>query len=300
MMTFTRPGQLTGLGLLRFSGADAMSFLQGQVSNDTGPLAQGSTVLCAYSSAQGRVIAILTLIPHSTGILAVLPLELVGSTAQRLTKFILRSKVRIEDLSGSYFVAGQRGEAGLLAAGLAAPAAPGACIEAHGISVARLHDRDARYWVVGPNVPGPSWLAAGDAAIDNAWRLADIRAGLPQVHGGNSEEFVAQMLNLDLVNGISFTKGCYTGQEIIARTQHLGRIKRRMFRVQVAGDTPAAEELAIGATLRLADGRAGRVCEFAQVDSGYEALAVLPLERSAEGADRAVTSAALLDLPYPL
>ncbi len=96
------------------------------------------------------------------------------------------------------------------------------------------HDENRR-WIIGRAAEdcGTRRMRAAKR-IEDAWRLADIRAGLPQVYAATSEAFVAQMLNLDLLDGISFTKGCYTGQEIIARTQHLGRIKRRLFRLQLA------------------------------------------------------------------
>jgi folate-binding protein YgfZ len=304
------PVRLPQLGLLRFSGTDAVPFLQGQVSNDVSRLARGTTVLCACSTPQGRVFAVLTLVPHSTGILAILPAELAAPTAKRLGRFVLRSKVRIEDLSAAFCVAGLQGSAALAAAGpalapLQPPAAAGDYRESQGIGVARLAGAGPRFWIVGPAGQGPGPDAASAAAW-NAWRLADIRAGLPQVYAGNSEEFVAQMLNLDLVDGISFTKGCYTGQEIIARTQHLGRIKRRMFRVAVAGAAAASADLAIGTTVRLADGRSGRICEWARAGDGLEALAVLPLEAAEGGAGPTATAGAagveatLLDLPYSL
>ena len=102
------------------------------------------------------------------------------------------------------------------------------------------------------------------------------------------------MLNLDLVDGIDFRKGCYTGQEIIARTQHLGRIKRRMFRIH------ATERPAVGGLVRLPDGRGGRVTEWAPAATGFEALAVLPLDAPAEAGAGAGLAATLLPLPYEL
>jgi tRNA-modifying protein YgfZ len=274
-------GRLDSCGLLRFSGPDSVGFLQGQVSNDVHPLAAGSPVLAAYSSPQGRVIAVLRLVPHSTGIIAILPRELVLPTLERLRKFVLRAKVKIEDAGASLAVAGCHGAQELQSHGVAPPAASGYA-EQDGIGAARV-SRDAdRYWVIG----SPAQLAehgfAGDAAdaarAEHAWRLADIHAGLPQIYAPTTEMFVAQMLNLDLVDGISFTKGCYTGQEIIARTQHLGRIKRRLFRLQL----PPAD-WSIGQALRLADGRAGRVIELARTDAGFEALAVLNIEAGVAG-----------------
>ena len=114
--------------------------------------------------------------------------------------------------------------------------------------------------------------------IEHDWRLADIREGLPQIYAATREMFVAQMLNLDLIDGISFTKGCFTGQEIIARTQHLGRIKRRMFRLLLP-----AGAWAIGQAVHLGDGRAGRLTEVVSAGEEFEALAVLGLEASRAG-----------------
>ncbi len=288
-------GRLGHLGLLRFTGADARSFLQGQISNDTERLAQGHSLLCAYSNAQGRVLAVLSLLPHSTGIVAILPAELVAPIAAALRKFILRSKVRIDESAAQLIVAGQHGAAGLRRAGLPVPAGIGAYQEARGIGVARTNEPEERFWLIG----APAALAAldqGSAAQREAdWRLADIGAGLPQVYAATREAFVAQMLNLDLVDGISFTKGCYTGQEIIARTQHLGRIKRRMFHLAIGKEGDA---LSIGQSVTVVDGRSGRVTELAQAAGGYEALAVLPLEASASGAMSG--AAELLALPYSM
>jgi tRNA-modifying protein YgfZ len=130
--------------------------------------------------------------------------------------------------------------------------------------------------------------------------LADVRAGLPQVYLATHEVFVAQMLNLDLLEGISFTKGCYTGQEIIARTQHLGRIKRRMFHLALPKGS-----FSIGESIRLSDGRHGRIVEVADGEENPEVLAVLNLDASTEPeADGAASAAAIsareLGLPYPL
>jgi len=296
-------GRLAHLGLIRFRGPDAQSFLQGQVSNDTRRLAEGRTVLCAYSSPQGRVLAVLRLFPHSSGVLAVLPRELIAPTLERLRKFVLRAKVQLEDASEEFSVVGQHAAVTLTSAGLDVPAETGGFRERDGIGVARgaVHDPN-RHWVVGPaahlserGLAGDS-LAAGQ--IEHDWRLADIRAGLPQVYAATSEMFVAQMLNLDLLDGISFTKGCYTGQEIIARTQHLGRIKRRMHRLALpAGDWT------LGQALRLPDGRAGRLTELAQIGEQFESLAVLTRPENAEpDSAGAATSAAIaateLPLPY--
>jgi tRNA-modifying protein YgfZ len=293
MTTATEPrsGRLPHLGVLRFTGPDSVSFLQGQVSNDTRRLTEGGPLLAAYSSPQGRVLALMHLLPHSTGVVAILPRELVLPTLEALRKFVLRAKVKIEDASEVLSVSGQYGSA----------ESSTGYTEKEGVGVAAVNGDRSRCWVIGAVA---DVLQPGQ--IEHDWRLADIRAGLPQIYLATRETFVAQMLNLDLLDGISFSKGCYTGQEIIARTQHLGRIKRRLYRLQLPQG-----EWRIGQPLRLSGGRAGRLIEVARSGDAVEALAVLNVETSATetsaGADSgdseaasAAVAATLLPLPYPI
>jgi folate-binding protein YgfZ len=310
-------GRLPHLGLLRFAGPDAISFLQGQVSNDTRRLSDGA-LACALCNPQGRVISVLHLLPHSSGIMAILPRELVATTLERLRKFILRAKVKIEDVTEQYAVIGVHGAAALEAAagtplsgarlaGSPLPADGTGYFEHEGTGIARVipgAQGSIRYWVVRPASGAVSQPGAGGSGtgadlhaeqMEREWRLADIRAGSPQVYAATSEEFVAQMLNLDLIDAINFSKGCYTGQEIIARTQHLGRIKRRMFRLRLP-----AGRWAIGQALRLADGRTGRLTEIAPVGEAFEALAVLSLEAGmADDRSLSADTAPAVELPLP-
>jgi folate-binding protein YgfZ len=299
-------GRLAHLGLVRFAGPDAGSFLQGQVSNDTRRLTAGSPLLAAYSTPQGRVVAVLHLLPHSSGLVALLPRDVVLPLIERLRKYVLRAKVQIEDLSGQFAVWGQY--AASATADLPIPDPAYGYIERDGIGVARVAADPRRQWVLG-SVQDLAKHGLGDNAdnaAEQAWRLADIRCGLPQIYAATREMFVAQMLNLDLIDGISFTKGCFTGQEIVARTQHLGRIKRRLYRLRLP-----AGSWAIGQAVHLTDGRSGRLTEVVQVGSGAECLAVLNTEPSASGTstgeadpagDRngARIDAEELPLPYPL
>ena len=301
MNSFTdASGHLPHLGVLRFTGPDALSFLQGQLSNDTQRLAAGVPLLAAYSSPQGRVVAVMHLLPHSEGLLALLPREIVLPTLERLRKFVMRSKVTLEDVSDRFAVAGHHGAADLERWGLKAPDSARGYSEVDGVGVGRVGTTIDRYWIVGAHDElATRGLPAATADGENAWRLADIRAGLPQVYAATREMFVAQMLNLDLLDGISFTKGCYTGQEIIARTQHLGRIKRRLFRLELPSGT-----WAIGQSVHLGDGRTGRLTELAAADGHAEALAVLTVEMGGMNleTDPDGTSAPLLDakqLPLP-
>ena len=293
-------GRLSQFGLVRFSGPDNLSFLQGQLSNDTNRLSAGAPLLAAYSTPQGRVVAVLHLLPHSSGVMAILPREIVLSTVERLRKYVLRAKVRIEDVSDQFAVFGRNGSDTPPPGGLPAPDAEHAYVERDGIGVARLgsqrqpSDRQPsptnRYWVIGtaPDLATQGIVShpAEEPHVEHAWRLADIRAGLPQVYAATREMFVAQMLNLDLIDGISFTKGCFTGQEIIARTQHLGRIKRRLHRLRLPAGT-----WAVGQAIHLHDGRSGRLTELAAAGAEFEALAVLTLETGSGAASTAAAGA---------
>jgi tRNA-modifying protein YgfZ len=249
------------------------------------------------------VIALLQLLPHSSGVIAMLPREIVPPTLERLRKFVLRAKVHMEDLSEQFGAAGE-GVVGEFESraphpgDLSAPDASSTYGEEDGIGVGRVIGDPSRQWIIGPTASlAKRGLEAGREAqhTEQGWRLADIRAGLPQVYAATRELFVAQMLNLDLIDGISFTKGCYTGQEIIARTQHLGRIKRRMFRLRLP---PGSWE--IGQALRLTDGRTGRVVELAPDGEEFEALAVLNIDAGTVESESAPSDAvAAMELPLP-
>ena len=294
MRTIGAPsGRLTHLGILRFTGPDALSFLQGQITNDTKRLTASNSMLAAYLNPQGRVLALIYLLPHSSGTLAILPRELLQPTAERLRKFVLRAKVKIDDPGEALVVSGYHGTQALAQAGLPVPAEGDGYVERDGVGVARVGRDEVRHWVVAAPSAQPDAPDAG-ASIERHWRLADIHAGLPQVYAATCEAFVAQMLNLDLLDGISFSKGCYTGQEIVARTQHLGRIKRRLFRVSLP---PGAWH--IGDEVFLRDGRQGRLAEVVAGDDATEGLAVLNLEAQPAAPSAAVDTAVAVEVPLP-
>ncbi len=286
-----------------------MNFLQGQLTNDTTSLDAKHAMLAGYLNPQGRVLALIYLLPHSSGTLAIMPRELLQSTADRLRKFVLRAKVKIDVPGEALQVYGYHGTEALTAATLPVPTEDAFYVERDGVGVARVARSQNRFWMVG--AASSSAQDTSEQSAEAPWRRADVEAGLPQVYGATSEAFVAQMLNLDLLDAISFKKGCYTGQEIVARTQHLGRIKRRLFRLRLP---PGNWQ--IGDEVRLSDGRVGRLTEVVDGDEGSEALAVLPLHADTEDAvdpDRVDTDArvapalgadsgfaTLLPLPYAL
>ena len=258
-VTELQSGRLPHLGVLRFTGPDALSFLQGQVSNDTRRLAEGSPLLAAYSNPQGRVLAVMHLLPHSV--------RHCGHSAARTSGADPGKTAQVraprQGANGGRRRWRWRCRVNTARTPCRRPAWP--FLPAAKAMRSRTASGSAgcgqgleRFWVIGPAEKLGERGLAGDpgqaARIEHDWRLADIRDGLPQIYLGTHEAFVAQMLNLDLLDGISFSKGCYTGQEIIARTQHLGRIKRRLFRLRLPhGDW------SIGQSLRLSDGRSGRL-----------------------------------------
>jgi folate-binding protein YgfZ len=422
--------ELGDLGVLRFRGADAVKFLQGQVSNDVERLSAERSQLAGYHNPQGRAIALLRLVQlapdddravtersarkspagvsdeiPSGDVLAILPRELIGTVAARLVKFVLRAKVKIADETAGWRVAGlvaphaaaarvgaggaagagrvgasSVGAAGVGAAGgvgtssvgasavgasgSASVGAAGAAGTGSGASdelnadtaaefearatswaatqfqqasavaaaagelssaAAQLEEAEsvvplptasalmlpdavnsqsrsgasaivrvgavpARWLVISPS--GEAAPLGGCVAADrDVWRLLDIADGEAQVYAATSEEFVAQMLNLDALDAIAFDKGCYTGQEVIARAHYRGRVKRRLQRFVSRG---AVAKLAVGESGQLADGRAFKVVEAARLADGrWEFLAVAPLVGGAvEGAAEAAGTGA--------
>jgi tRNA-modifying protein YgfZ len=249
---------LEDFGVLRFDGADARKFLQGQLSNDLGMLAPGIILRAGLHNPQGRTVALLWLAARADNeILAMLPRELVDPVASQLRRYLLRSKLTISDESTSTPLSG---------------------VWAHG---ARLGPPEG--WALADDravlIGAPPAPAAAMARMSREqWRALDIAAGQPQVYAATSAQFVAQMLNLDCIDAISFTKGCYTGQEVIARAHYRGRVKRRMQRFESLH--PCV--LNPGDSGHLADGRAYRVVEaFQRPDGRCEFLAVAPLPEAA-------------------
>jgi tRNA-modifying protein YgfZ len=238
-------------GAIAFSGPDAVNFLQGQLTCDVRALSNGGVLLGACLTVQGRVLAVLRLIQRPEGIVGLLPRSLAQPVAAHLSRYRLRAKLAIEDLSTRLHFARVLGSQA-------------------------AHRLESRSQV---SLPGGRVLWIDTAPISDAprttqdaWHAAGIGAGDAEVTAETSGEYVPQMLNLDLRDGISFSKGCYTGQEIVARTQHLGRIKRRTFAYRSTGGA-----LPIGAAVEHEGITVGAVLESAAVAGGSVCLAVINL-----------------------
>lgn len=256
---------LPGLGVIRLEGPDAVPFLQGQVTADLRLLEPGQGTPAAWCTPQGRVIALLQVLRQQDGLLCVLPRELAAEVAARLGRFVMRAKVSVADDSPRLAVAGLAGD-------------PSGCLSAAG-DVDILPLTAERALLVTAAARMETVLQGVPFAPAAAWEALGIQLGEPEVYASTSESWVPQMLNLDLLGAVSFRKGCYPGQEIVARTQNLGRIKRRLFRYRISG----AGLPAPGEALDLGQARVGEVVRSVRHEGVAELLAVVNLDSAGAG-----------------
>jgi folate-binding protein YgfZ len=298
---------LSHFGLVRFSGADAQAFLQGQLSCDVAAIADGGTAFGSYCTPKGRMLATFLLWREGEAYSMLLSRSIAPAIAKRLKMFVMRSKVVTEDLSDATVLLGLGGDkaaaalatlsgAGLPAAGRLARAAGIGAVVALADGRFLLACDDAQAAVGAWNSLGGQLVPAGGAA----WDWMDIRSGTPMLTAPVQEQFVPQMANLELIGGVSFKKGCYPGQEIVARTQYLGKVKRRMFRARVSEAAQAGDELFSDDT----NGQSNGMVLSAQPAPGgaWEALVVVQLASKETSRVRLRSPAGpvleFIDLPY--
>lgn len=283
---------LQHLGLIAVDGTDAEAFLQGQLSNDVREVGAAHAQLSAWCSPKGRVLAAFLVFRHEGRLLLQLPQSLLGTTLARLRLFVLRTRVSLEDASASLPRLGLVGAAAEARLAERIGPLPGAVGESRCVghaTVIRLHGRRPRYEIVAsPDVLISLKEDLGRVAVSagaDAWQLLDIEAGVADIAPATSDSFVPQMINLDRIGALSFTKGCYVGQEIVARTQHLGRIKRRMYLAHRDGSSPVAAGDTLHSSADPASPRAQVVNAQAHPGGGYAVLAVIPIHVAQEIAD---------------
>ena len=228
---------LPDLGLIAATGEDASDFLHNQLTNDVLGLSDDSARLAGYCSPKGRLLATMLIWKAADSILLMLPKNLLAATQKRLQMFVLRAKVKLEDASDRLSVAAIGLPSG--AAFQALPATDYHRGALSGGTLIRMPDAAgfARTLWIGPAQDAQALAAALPSGLRQAppslWRWTEIQAGLPQVLEATREQFVPQMVNFELVGGVNFRKGCYPGQEIVARSQYLGKLKRRMLLASV-------------------------------------------------------------------
>jgi folate-binding protein YgfZ len=222
MMGFCR---LTHFGVLRFEGADTAAFLQGQLTCNVQALDTSRSVYGGYCTPKGRLLASFLLWKNGDAYCMMLPRVLCEPVRKRLSMYILRSKVKAFDVSNE-----------IALFGLAGAGADNVAAQLKELTA--IHLPLDRYLIVAPAAYASTIDFAGAAQRDAVfWEQLDIEAGIPVIVPATQEQFVPQAVNLDLIGAVSFDKGCYPGQEIVARTHYLGRVKQRMALAHLAGDT---------------------------------------------------------------
>lgn len=239
--TFLAPtgvATLTRWGVIRARGADAASFLHGQLTSDVAQLGPSQARLAGFCSAKGRLQASFVMWrPAPDEVLLACDAGVLPATLKRLSMFVLRAQCKLDDASAAWPLHGVAGEA---AARLAGDAAFWERRESGAATLIRLPDAAGLPRVL---VVGALDLADLPALEEDSWRWLDVQAGIPTIEPATVDRFVPQMLNLELLGGVDFRKGCYPGQEIVARSQYRGTLKRRMFLFDAAAAGSAGQEV---------------------------------------------------------
>lgn len=235
---------LSHIGLLQLEGADALTFLQGQVTNDIKLLDGHHAHYTAYCNPKGRMLAFFLAFTHYDHVHLQMPKELIESISKRLKMYVMRSKVVITDVSESIIKMGLNGSNApelLKSLFTEVPENDYELVSLDNGALLRLPGVIPRYEIFSDAINSPIiWNAFKKNAKPvgaACWEWLEINAGIPEIILKTQEEFVPQMLNLDALNAINYKKGCYTGQEIVARTHYLGKVKRRTQLAHIASDT---------------------------------------------------------------
>lgn len=303
---------LTDFTVIRASGADAAGFLHNLLTNDISGIDAKTARFAGFCTAKGRLLATLTIWRQGDDLLLMLPADVAGPVLKKLSMYVLRSKVTLAAAGNEVVLVGLKSPG-------AVPPAPTLPADlpvrgAADIEGGKLLRLDDRRWILAldPATAIAQWPGLAGVAHPvgtDAWTWLEIAAGQPRVLAGTQEAFVPQMINMEhaAVGGVSFTKGCYPGQEIVARSQYLGKVKRRMFRVRMPGPFAATTHVP-GTPLystSAVDGHCGTVVTVApSPDGGHEAL-ICAQSAAVEAANVRLASVdgpllTLLDLPYAL
>lgn len=263
------------------AGADAESFLQGQLTCNIKDLDLNRASLAAFCNAKGRVISTLLVCKTENTFIIILPQSLLNKVMNKLRMYILRAKVQLQDMSDRICLLGLVSAAPSVN-DIPLPQQPYA-IEQNRLNLMRLPGNSPRYLAYGTidqaktfwsQTVGPKMLPAGNSSD---WIYQDLSAGIPWFDEAVSEEYIPQMLNIDKLGGISFNKGCYTGQEIIARTHYLGKTKRELFLAEcrktamISADTTIID--------RTSKESVGKIVAIARHDQSCRLLLVIQPEK---------------------
>lgn len=258
---------LSHLGMLEISGIDAATFLQGQVTNDVKLLDQNNAHYTGYCSPKGRLLALFFAYTHDANIYLQMNHALIDAITKRLKMYVLRAKVMIQNISNAKIRIGLSGESINTLLQPFFTELPSQIFERKNSDQAtliRLPGKITRYELITTIEHAQHiWLSLKAHCTPvgvNAWEWLEIQSGIPDITITTQETFVPQMVNLDSLNGISLNKGCYTGQEIVARTHYLGKVKRKTYlghidstlQVQIGADVSNQAHEIVGKIVRVA------------------------------------------------
>jgi folate-binding protein YgfZ len=304
---------LPQFGVIDTKGDDAASFLHSQLTNDTQHLDAATARLAGYCSAKGRLLASFLMWCAGDSIRMLVSKDVQAAVQKRLSMFVLRAKAKLSDATDDTLAIGFAGDVRAALSGVFDAIPDGVHVKVDGPagSLVRVPDSAGRlrYVWVGPIAEVEARLPALEAKLARVspavWDWLDIRAGEPRITQGVAEQFVPQMVNFDVLGGVNFRKGCYPGQEVVARSQYRGTIKRRMALANVAGET---ESVVPGAELFHSDDP-GQPCGMlvntaAAPDGGVDALVEIKLAALENGTVHLGSAdgpaLAFLPLPYAL
>lgn len=271
---------LSHLSVIQFIGEDSEIFLQGQVSCDVKQATLEQARLGSYCTPKGRMLATFLLWRSEDGFFMQLPAPLREAIQKRISMYVMRSKVKVSNASEQMIrlgIAGKTAPAALAELGGAAPQDDYAVARCGQVTVIRLPGERFEI-LVSPENATSVWQTLSKHCTpvgSDRWEWLEIQAGIPMVTSGTQEQFVPQMANMELIGGVSFTKGCYPGQEIVARSQYLGKVKRRMYRAHLQSEAaPQPGDVLFG---QGPSEQSGGMIVNAQPspDGGYDLLAVI-------------------------
>ncbi|MCP4491398.1 MAG: folate-binding protein YgfZ [Gammaproteobacteria bacterium] len=300
------------LGLILVTGEDAESFLQNQFSNDISEIVDTHFQLSSYSTPKGRMLAIFRIFRIDNGYILVLPTSLLASVLQRLLVYVVQAKVTLADASPLFSRFAIQTDNAEIINHKILPPTQGTIEQSASLIALNLGNvnEQHRYLVLSLSVDEAQsiwqeFINYIHVSHFDAWRLSESKAGIPVIYSQTTELFVPQMTNLGLLGGINFKKGCYPGQEIVARTQYLGNLKRRMFLAQIDTDTcPEPGDDLVLQGVEIADGN-GKILDAVMDQHGMCYCLFVGQINNAENNELQLLqqpqcSITLLELPYPV
>ena len=302
---------LSYYALIKASGDDVVEFLQGQLTNDIKLVNENSGQLSAYCNPKGRILANFRIFKRNESYYLRLSSDISEATLKRLRMFVMRSKVELVDCSDEFLrmgIAGTNASQALSSFFNNLPENKDDSCTEKGVTLIKVAGTLPRYEAYGMfDDLKELWLSLQNDAVaigENSWNLLTIRAAIPEIVSQTVEEFVPQMVNLQAINSLSFTKGCYPGQEVVARMHYLGKLKRRLFIASVETDTLPEPGEAI-MTSNENDQKVGQIVSSSwSIDKKVELLAVLQIEKAEKEVLHIGSNIGpvieLIDLPYSI